>query len=345
MSTINRLLVPTDFSEDAGYALKVAADIARRKGAEVDLLYVVPSLQHFLRFLSSDMESEYANTLNEQAESRLEELALQLKEENRGDRFVLFDKKPGEAVLDQIQAGDYDLVVIGSKGSDQTKLGRGSTAQYIIRGSHVPVLSVDRLLSDKTVNHIMDPTDGSALSFAALSPAVVMADIWNADILLYYVHELRGGLIENLYTSSEDVQKERVYKKLLNKLDEFMKKYKEGGLSLERGEKQYHDRIFLSDNGESASVELITDVKTGYSSHYEIERYAEKHADLVVMGTHGYSGFAHIMLGSVTEKVIQHLKKPVLTVRPYESDFLLSESGIEEEDKTGSTPIPPWHWV
>jgi nucleotide-binding universal stress UspA family protein len=37
--------------------------------------------------------------------------------------------------------------------------------------------------------------------------------------------------------------------------------------------------------------------------------------DLVVMGTHGRSGIAHVVLGSVTEKVVRHSKVPVLTVR------------------------------
>ena len=37
-------------------------------------------------------------------------------------------------------------------------------------------------------------------------------------------------------------------------------------------------------------------------------------ADLLVMGTHGRSGFEHLLLGSVTEKVLRHARCPVLTV-------------------------------
>lgn len=344
MGKIKRVLVPTDFSDDAGYALEVAGRIADKKGAEIDLIYVVPSLNHFLRFLSSDMNTEYTNTLYDQAETRLEQLMEQINPENRGDIIVKLDKKPSEAVLNQIRAGSYDLIVIGSKGSDNTKLGRGSTAQHIIRGSHVPVLAIDKVLSSETVNNIVVPTDGSELSFTALSPAVVMAELWNADITLLYIHELRGGLIENIHTPPEGIQKENVYEKLMTKLDSFMSEYKTGGIHLERGDKMYHDKILFTDSLEREFTELITEVKTGFSSHYEIEQYAEKHADLVVMGTHGYSGFAHVMLGSVTEKVIQQVKKPVLTVRPFESDFLLSKSGIDE-DEGGTSSIPPWHWL
>jgi len=37
--------------------------------------------------------------------------------------------------------------------------------------------------------------------------------------------------------------------------------------------------------------------------------------DLIAMGTHGRSGFAHLLLGSVTEKVVRRSSRPVLTVR------------------------------
>lgn len=38
-------------------------------------------------------------------------------------------------------------------------------------------------------------------------------------------------------------------------------------------------------------------------------------ADLIVMGTHGYVGLKHAMLGSVAERVVRHAPCPVLTVR------------------------------
>ena len=40
------------------------------------------------------------------------------------------------------------------------------------------------------------------------------------------------------------------------------------------------------------------------------------HYDLVVLGTHGHSGLSHVLLGSVAERVVQHARCPVLTVRP-----------------------------
>jgi universal stress protein A len=56
----------------------------------------------------------------------------------------------------------------------------------------------------------------------------------------------------------------------------------------------------------------------------EIIRYAKEHdIDLIVIGTHGRSGLAHVLLGSVTEKVVRKAPCPVLTVRPPEHKFTM----------------------
>lgn len=48
----------------------------------------------------------------------------------------------------------------------------------------------------------------------------------------------------------------------------------------------------------------------------EIAAFAEaQRCDLIVMGTHGRSGFQHLVLGSVAERVLRHATCPVLTVR------------------------------
>ncbi|MDA8138247.1 MAG: universal stress protein [Desulfobacteraceae bacterium] len=53
-----------------------------------------------------------------------------------------------------------------------------------------------------------------------------------------------------------------------------------------------------------------------------LQAVEEIRADLVVMGTHGYSGFKHWMLGSVTEKVLHLSKAPVFTIRQKIDDFI-----------------------
>lgn len=49
----------------------------------------------------------------------------------------------------------------------------------------------------------------------------------------------------------------------------------------------------------------------------------EKEISVVVMGTHGRTGIAHIMLGSVSEKVVRKAPCPVLTVRQSKHKFVM----------------------
>ena len=56
----------------------------------------------------------------------------------------------------------------------------------------------------------------------------------------------------------------------------------------------------------------------------EIVRYArEKSIDLIVIGTHGRTGLAHVLMGSVAENVVRKAACPVLTVRPSGHQFVM----------------------
>ncbi len=49
--------------------------------------------------------------------------------------------------------------------------------------------------------------------------------------------------------------------------------------------------------------------------------------DLIVMGTHGRHGFDHLLLGSVTEKILRKARCPVLAVRKPAHDFVMPVNG------------------
>jgi nucleotide-binding universal stress UspA family protein len=62
-------------------------------------------------------------------------------------------------------------------------------------------------------------------------------------------------------------------------------------------------------------AEVQSRVGVGSPAHEIVELAALGHFDLIVMGTHGRSGLAHAVVGSVAEKVVRRAKCPVLTVR------------------------------
>src|SRR5262249_7275544 len=80
------------------------------------------------------------------------------------------------------------------------------------------------------------------------------------------------------------------------------------------------ERVARADNLKHLSVRR--EVREG-TPFYEIIRFAkEGDVDLIVMGTHGHSGLTHVLLGSVTEKVVRKALCPVLTIRHPEHEFV-----------------------
>ena len=59
------------------------------------------------------------------------------------------------------------------------------------------------------------------------------------------------------------------------------------------------------------------EVQSGSAADEILQRAADLPADLIVLGTHGASGFTRMVLGSVTEKVLRLARCPVLTVPPH----------------------------
>ena len=70
----------------------------------------------------------------------------------------------------------------------------------------------------------------------------------------------------------------------------------------------------------AAGTRVNAMVNVGQPAREILECAATLPADLIVMGTHGHSGFEHLLLGSVTEKVLRKATCPVLTVPPRAGD-------------------------
>jgi universal stress protein A len=72
----------------------------------------------------------------------------------------------------------------------------------------------------------------------------------------------------------------------------------------------------LKELAESFDLEVETIFKEGDPGHEIIRVAKELNADLIVLGTHGYTGWKRFTLGSVAELVVRHAPCAVLTIRP-----------------------------
>jgi nucleotide-binding universal stress UspA family protein len=75
----------------------------------------------------------------------------------------------------------------------------------------------------------------------------------------------------------------------------------------------------------TASVQRLTVtpmVLIGTPYERIVETADEENVDLIVIATHGYTGFKHFYMGSTAERVVRHAPCPVLVVREKERDFV-----------------------
>ena len=149
-----------------------------------------------------------------------------------------------------------------------------------------------------TLKNILVPTDFSECSDAAVRYGLELARAFNATLHLLHV-------VQDPYT--QPWAAEAFPAAIGDLLTEWQK----------QSEKRLADSVPAEDRGR---VKISCSIASPYA---EILRYAQaEHADLIVMGTHGRHALAHMLLGSVAEKVVRRAPCPVLTVRHPEHQFV-----------------------
>ena len=141
---MKKILLPTDFSEIAGYALKYAANMAKKHDAEIIALYMIDREDAFLtRKEAMDLYQniDYHQRINKSFDEFLNKDYLEgIKVSSEIRRQV--DFKSISELTDEL---DIDLVIIGSHGAHGIGgMIIGSNAEKVIRTSNVPVLVVKR---------------------------------------------------------------------------------------------------------------------------------------------------------------------------------------------------------
>ncbi|SEH17848.1 Nucleotide-binding universal stress protein, UspA family [Natronorubrum sediminis] len=133
---------------------------------------------------------------------------------------------------------------------------------------------------------ILFPTDGSDLSKQGIDHAVDLAQTYDAPLHTVFVVD------QTTYAGlPNDIERESIQNQLR-----------------EAGSRSFE---MLESAADDAGVTLSSAVLSGVP-HEQIIEYAESNGvDLIVMGTHGRSGFDRVLLGSTTEKVLRLSPVPV----------------------------------
>lgn len=171
-----------------------------------------------------------------------------------------------------------------------------------------------------TLKNILVPTDFGEAADAALAYGRALAERFDATIHVAHV-------IDNVYLTSFGAE---TYAAIVPDLQR--------GLE-EAAQKQLDELLVDSDkSGPPTKPALITSSAPASA----IVEYAGKHGiDLIVMGTHGRGALAHLLMGSVAERVVRLAQCPVLTVRHPEHEFVRPDALVAITRAGGAAPAQP----
>ena len=275
---MKRILVPTDFSEQAENALKVAAQLAGKYDAEIFLLHMI------------ELPADMSNPVGETRSHDLPEALFFMKMAKK--KFTQLLSSPYlsglkvhdtvefnqayEGILDSSKKHGCDFIVMGSQGASGFKeMFIGSNTEKVVRTSDIPVLVIKNEHPTFEVKNFVFATNLEEHGKNIFRKVVEFAEFMNAKLHLVYIN-----------TANEFITSEAI--------DNRLKKYLE---NLNFSNYEFH--VYNDDS-----------IETG------ILNFARKiNADLVGIATHGRKGLSHFFNGSISEDLVNHAKSPVITFK------------------------------
>lgn len=271
---MKKVIVPTDFSECAKNALKVAADIARKGNAEIHLVHVYE--RPVWGFAEVNVDIIKNRQLHDKIEEELHQMAvLPFIKDLKVIKHIFTDLKVDRA-LTHHKIADADLIVMGSHGiNGWREFFIGSNTEKVVRHAETPVLVVKEWFENFEIKNMVFASNFFKEADDSFLKIENLARLFVAKIHLLKV--ITAGNFEPSYRS-------------INQMKDFAR------------------RLHLSD----FSINTYNDdtVEDGVLNFSKAAG-----ADLISMETHGRTGLAHLINGSITENVVNHVPLPVLSVK------------------------------
>ena len=276
---MNKILVPTDFSKEAGFAFDAAVNLAGKTGAHILLLHVVEGFPPG----SFSTQGGVPDTFTEEA------FTLQLIKKGKQDlaKLMANRKLDGIKVTTNVQLGnpyhhiardivenDADLVIMGSRGaSGYEEVLIGSNTERVVRHSKCPVITVKQPVDFNQINDVVFAADFIKNEGHVIDNLKKLQHILDAKL-----HLLKVDTPYN-FESSRSIN---------GRIKEFVQEHKVENYTVE---------IYNEATEEDGIIYYSEDID----------------ADMIALATHGRTGLRHLLSGSIAEDVVNHAQRPVWT--------------------------------
>jgi len=300
----HKILVCSDGSPCSVDAAETAASIARSTGAEVlalnvfNMVYADPAYFGVWGMtIDNQMLERFAAEQRKAIEPTLTAIFERL---NVPFRFLQEAGQEAEvdAILRVAEREKADLIVVGSRGlRGITEVLLGSVSSGVLHHASCPVLIVrgeNAPCGTGSFDNIVLASDGSPCSQRAARIAVELAQKLSASLTVLNVYE-------DLSSATVPGNEDRLV----------------GDMDMEAYAKQWMDYVAEPVRGFAKEAGITCNfVQKGGRPDQTIVDFARQHeVDLIVLGSRGLGGYARMMIGSVSNRVVHHADCPVLVVR------------------------------
>lgn len=273
---MKKILIPTDFSDHAEYALKVAAQIARKNNGEIILLHMLELPHQASDAIGAGSDIPEIMFFKNAAIRKLEDLMDEDYLEGIKVSEVVQFELAFDGILKISQLNNVDLVVMGSHGASGYKeMFIGSNAEKVVRNSEVPVLIIKKEQENFEVKDFVFASDFSDEIKKPFQNVVEFANKFDSTLHLVMVNT------PNNFKSTDVSQAI---------LDKFV-----SGFEI----KKIKTHIYNETNVEKGILNFANSIN----------------ADLIGMSTHGRKGLSHFFNGSISEDLVNHAERPVVTFK------------------------------
>jgi nucleotide-binding universal stress UspA family protein len=301
---LRRILVGLDGSPLAETILDPVQALARRLGAEIVLLYVTHVPEKVPAAPLGPALDEIVAQDRERARAYLEGVARKVAEAGVAVRTAVCAGEAAAEIVRYAERERIDLIALATHGrSGMQRWLYGSVTDAVLHTTTTPLLLLRPTgvgaRKPQELRRIVVPLDGSPLAEAVLPVAEELARALAAPIVLLRVVEFTGlafgvepfGSLYPDYQGIFDVLREAA--------------------------ERYLASVAADLRGKGLTVETRASVGSPVES---ITADASEHpGSVIVMSTHGRSGWRALMLGSVARRVVLLASAPVLVVRPAEA--------------------------
>jgi len=284
-----RILVATDFSEQAERALEAALALAKNTKAEVHLIHALEVALPLFEPYAVVLPADWVGEARRLAQQKLEKALATVKARGLSGTIHLGDVPAAHAIADRARTLGADLVVMGTHGHAGLKhVLLGSVAERTVEYAPCAVWTV-KGSGGASPKAIVVGCDFSESGGEALRVAADWARSFGAK--LHVVHALQVPM--PLIAPYEVAIPEGV---------------------IEGARREAQRQLEQAAQG-IAGVSVTTELASTPAHAALVDAAARLSAELIVTGSRGLTGLKHALLGSVAERTVRYAPCSVLTVR------------------------------